>query len=355
MNIPNFLFVYQNKFLAKSEEKIMDDINTNCNSINNDYEAKKDLEKLRLKNISSGIGFAIIIEVLLSIFLFGIITFITDGASEPFYFAPIITSRVLYYIISSMAFILSIFLPFYFAAKSFKIDFSDLLPFNRVKGKTLVCVIILGFAACICANYLADLFVSGLNFFGVYPELPNAQTESEPAEFIMLTFYTTLCPALVEEFAFRGVCLGAFRKFGDGFAIIMSSILFALLHGNLLQIPFAFLVGIVFGYIAVKLNSLLPCIIIHFLNNLYSVIINEIGTHMELPAYSLLCGIFGVVFIFAGIFALIYLIKKDKSLFVINKSSSLLSTKEKMKYSICNVSMICTLIILICLMLISLV
>ena len=75
---------------------------------------------------------------------------------------------------------------------------------------------------------------------------------------------TAIVPAVFEEFAFRGVVLNKLRKFGDSYAIIMSAVLFGLMHGNLSQIPFAFILGLVIGFIAVKTNSIIPGILIHF-------------------------------------------------------------------------------------------
>lgn len=46
---------------------------------------------------------------------------------------------------------------------------------------------------------------------------------------------------------FRGYFLRLLRPYGTWFAVIVTAILFALMHGNILQIPFAFLVGLACG------------------------------------------------------------------------------------------------------------
>ena len=73
-----------------------------------------------------------------------------------------------------------------------------------------------------------------------------SQTESPDGILgFMLTFIAiAVVPPLVEEFACRGLILGSLQKFGNGFAIVCSAILFGLMHGNFRQIPFAFLIGI---------------------------------------------------------------------------------------------------------------
>jgi len=84
---------------------------------------------------------------------------------------------------------------------------------------------------------------------------------------------TAVLPALVEEMVFRGYILGALRPQGDGLAIVFSAVFFGLLHGNLLQIPFAFILGLIFGYLTVQTGSIWPAVLLHFLNNAFSVVL----------------------------------------------------------------------------------
>ena len=66
-----------------------------------------------------------------------------------------------------------------------------------------------------------------------------------------MLLYISLVAPVVEELLFRGAVLRSFQPFGKRFAIVFSALLFGLFHGNLVQIPFAFLVGLVLGYVAV--------------------------------------------------------------------------------------------------------
>ena len=50
-------------------------------------------------------------------------------------------------------------------------------------------------------------------------------------------------------------------------AIIASALIFGVVHGNPAQIPFAFLLGVMFGWLYYRTRSLLPGIIGHVLNN----------------------------------------------------------------------------------------
>lgn len=79
-----------------------------------------------------------------------------------------------------------------------------------------------------------------------------------------------IVPAIFEELLFRKAILDYSRKYGNGFAILFSAILFGLFHLNLNQGIFAFLVGILFGIIAVRTSNIKLTVLLHFFNNLYS-------------------------------------------------------------------------------------
>ena len=72
----------------------------------------------------------------------------------------------------------------------------------------------------------------------------------------------------------RGVVMQPLRKYGDRFAIVVSAVLFAALHGNMVQIPFAFVAGLALGYFAIITNSIWTSVAIHCLNNLSATVIS---------------------------------------------------------------------------------
>lgn len=77
---------------------------------------------------------------------------------------------------------------------------------------------------------------------------------------------------IAEEFAFRGAVLNALlrwdRTYGKPWlAILLSALLFSLMHFNLSQLPFTFLIGLLLGWICWRTGSLLPGIFMHVINN----------------------------------------------------------------------------------------
>ena len=55
-------------------------------------------------------------------------------------------------------------------------------------------------------------------------------------------------------------------------AIFISSFLFAFAHCNLFQIPYALIAGFILGTLTLATGSIIPSIVLHFLNNGLSVI-----------------------------------------------------------------------------------
>ena len=78
--------------------------------------------------------------------------------------------------------------------------------------------------------------------------------------------YVVLIGPIFEELIFRGAIMGPLRKYGDNFAILFSSLLFGLYHAVVLQIPFAFVMGLVLGYACTRW-SLRTAIALHIISN----------------------------------------------------------------------------------------
>ena len=79
--------------------------------------------------------------------------------------------------------------------------------------------------------------------------------------------YTAVFAPVGEELIYRGLVMPLLQRYGKGFAIVTSALLFGGMHANLFQMPFAFLTGLVLGYTAAEF-SLRWAILLHLLNNL---------------------------------------------------------------------------------------
>ncbi len=157
---------------------------------------------------------------------------------------------------------------------------------RRVSPLSFACLVGVGLAVCIMANFVANYFVSFLSQFGIGWPDTSGNIESTPSSLVINLIATALIPGLLEELVFRGYVLQALRPYGDGFAIVVSSLLFGLLHGNVLQIPFAFIVGLICGFVVVQTGNIWVSVVLHMLNNAMAVILTYAGTFMSQQASS---------------------------------------------------------------------
>ncbi len=87
-------------------------------------------------------------------------------------------------------------------------------------------------------------------------------------EYLFIILVIAVIPATCEEFLFRGYLLTNLETKGRLRAILLSSIIFALIHVNAVALIPIFIIGIYLASITIATNSLIPAVIFHFLNNL---------------------------------------------------------------------------------------
>ncbi len=140
------------------------------------------------------------------------------------------------------------------------------------------------------------------------------------AGFVSAFIVVGICPAIAEEFAFRGFLFGTLKdKWKPWLAIVVSAVLFGAYHMNLLQFIGGTMMGIGLAYVAYKSGSIWVGALMHFINNGLSVVFQYYPELiMKIPilgeeVYSavdmlILLGI-GIVFTLLGIL----LLKREKN------------------------------------------
>lgn len=84
--------------------------------------------------------------------------------------------------------------------------------------------------------------------------------------FIFLTVVAQ--PAIIEELAFRGVIFDGLRStLSDRETVIVTALLFMVLHMSAVAFPHLLIMGLLLGWIRLKSGSLWPCILLHATHN----------------------------------------------------------------------------------------
>lgn len=158
---------------------------------------------------------------------------------------------------------------------------------------------------CIAPQLINSLWIMLLEFImnqfdrSLEPMLEMVSGQS--GSFSMFLYASILAP-ISEELLFRGYILRTLRPYGKRFAIVCSAILFGIFHGNLLQTPYAFLVGLVLGYVALE-YSVVWSIVLHMFNNLVLAdLLGRLTANLSENAIAIInYGIFIIFTVIAGI------------------------------------------------------
>jgi membrane protease YdiL (CAAX protease family) len=89
--------------------------------------------------------------------------------------------------------------------------------------------------------------------------------------YLFALFCVAFVPCIMEEFVYRGLFYQGYRRVNPLGGAFLSAFLFGILHGNLNQFCYAFVMGIVFALVIEATDSILSTMIIHFIMNGWSI------------------------------------------------------------------------------------
>lgn len=193
--------------------------------------------------------------------------------------------------------------------------------YKKITKKAWLIALVLGVIVFFLNSYIASFFASVLEFLGFRSggEMP---TSYPWWMFILNIFLTALLPAVCEETAHRGLLMRGSLCFGSTRAIIISSLMFGLMHMNIQQVFYATIIGFYLGYLAIHSDSIYPSMVVHFMNNALSTLMtfslvnnlgfgNFINKVTAISNEHVVLGVmFNVVFIAVLIIGLVYFTKK---------------------------------------------
>ena len=133
---------------------------------------------------------------------------------------------------------------------------------TKIEIKKTIPIIILGLSISLFFNMLT------INFQDKNPLIN--------LNIILLISYVVIIAPIFEELLFRYIALREARKnYQDKTAIIIISLIFALMHTDIITIIYTFLLGIILSYIYIKYKNIIYPITLHISANLMSIFIKE--------------------------------------------------------------------------------
>ena len=188
--------------------------------------------------------------------------------------------------------------------------------FGRCQGewRDILELVLIGLALNLLLTFIVGILSLVLSWSNIQFTSSQLILQGKLPAVILNVIQTAVVFPFCEEFIFRGVCLRSFGRMGNYFAIFASSLLFSLMHGNLINILPSFFLGAFLAVVTMRFNSILPAEIIHIAINLQTVALQLVPVQ-----YSWVIGL-SCVIIYA--LALIALIRRRHKRIIVRREAN---------------------------------
>lgn len=164
-----------------------------------------------------------------------------------------------------------------------KVKFKEVFPV-KCKPKYYLIGILLIFGLLFSLSWVNNVAVAFFNaLFGYEPKTSESYFPDMTGGMIVPALLViAVMPALFEELLFRGVLLNCCEKgMGSVRAVLVVGFCFSLFHASPEQTVYQFLAGCAFALIAVRSRSILPSVMMHFINNALIVVLQAANVFDE--------------------------------------------------------------------------
>ena len=169
----------------------------------------------------------------------------------------------------------------------------------------------------------------------IIPLTPNNML---PGNNISMAFYlirVMFLPAVLEEYLFRGLILHSLRRYGDTFAVVLSSVFYGMMQYTVTRNLSGFVFGLVLGYFVLRTGSVMTAIICHLCTGTVSAII-ALTQHFLSAYYERIENILFILLLVIGIVSFILLCTKESNAFIMSDTNNTTSTAHKLKLCFSN-------------------
>lgn len=231
-------------------------------------------ERKKLRRLYNKVGGAMVLQYVLLYVMYFLLTvlltpFITEetnpetgleivGWAEGFamYFAPALASVIMFFAFNAVN----------------KVDSRAMFSTRNITAGMLGRFVLMAFAF----HTVGMILEYGVDFVlystGYEVTSFDYETKNDAATVLTDVVSSVIAAPIAEELFFRGVVLKQTSRVSARFGIVFSAVMFGLMHGNPYQFVMATVIGLFFGYITVKTDSLIPSIVCHIaINGLMSV------------------------------------------------------------------------------------
>lgn len=140
---------------------------------------------------------------------------------------------------------------------------------------------ILAVVGVLLANDLTTWWLLLLDFFGGTPQASGIAVPADMPSLLQSILLVGIIPGVCEELLFRGGLMSAWEARGRKTALLLSTVLFALLHGTIAGLPTQLIMGFVLGYILILSDSLFVSMTYHITHNSFTLLIAYLSSQVS--------------------------------------------------------------------------
>ncbi len=289
-------------------------------------------ERISIKLTAIRVGFVMLTYILINmagdfVYSFFVSNFLTGSQNANSQLFVDVIAFLLEIIIITF----TLFFPFYLYMKRLRVARSVVMPLKRPSISVAVIGIFIMLGIMVLGSFVGDLLTRLISELGFTFYNQSFLYGGSAAYQIMGFVKIVILPAIVEEIVFRGILMQSLRRHGDGFALIVSAVFFAIFHTNPAQIPYAFISGIIIGYFVLRTGSVTTGIVIHFTSNAMAFFLSVFSGHLEGEAAVIFSYASFAVLILSGIVAFVIFVRRHQGLFRLSDGKSTIPTGNKLK------------------------
>ena len=147
-------------------------------------------------------------------------------------------------------------------------EWKEWIPLCKIKVSTVLLLIVFAYLVMPLA-----MLANALSLFFVENQMVNSMSGMTDVPMVLLVFITGIYGPVCEEIAFRGVIFCRYRRTGRILgAVLLSALLFGLMHLNGNQLGYAAILGFVFAMLVEATGSIWAPFIVHAVINTHNTI-----------------------------------------------------------------------------------
>lgn len=134
---------------------------------------------------------------------------------------------------------------------------------HKLSAKHFLEFLAMSFCLMYVGNWIGTFLSTGLSGGNAQNAVAEMAMDTNPLKILAMVI---LAP-LLEEFICRKVVIDRTRQYGEKLSVVLSALIFGLLHQNLFQFFYAFGLGLIFGFIYIRTGRLRYTVLLHIIIN----------------------------------------------------------------------------------------